>query len=335
MIEMLKKARQKAIRFCVRNVCFILPYPDSGVRARFLKNSALFLYVLVLLSFQFYVYRLSPRILGFATDININDLYSLTNQERVAAGLSKLSRNSKLEKAALSKAKDMFAKDYWAHYAPDGSTTPWQFITQFGYAYKLAGENLAKDFDTSAAVVAAWIASPSHRANILGTDYKDIGMVVVNGAILGEETTLVVQMFGTPLASTTAAAPSQGGTASEPSGGAAGAETEPEPEPEPVTVVGPTEEKRAAVSQPEELTAVGITPVQMVAQVFNPVSSPKTIPLGFGFFLLGLFTLDEVVMLRDGLTRDELKRTGENIAHMVILGVLMVVVCLARTGGII
>lgn len=328
---MLKKVGQKAIRFCVRNVCFILPYPDRGTRARFIKNSALFLYVLVLLSFQLYVYHLSPRILGFATDINIDDLYSLTNQERVAAGLSGLPRNSKLEKAALNKAKDMFAKNYWAHYAPDGSTTPWQFITQSGYTYKIAGENLAKDFDTSAAVVAAWIASPSHRANILGADYKDMGMVAVNGAILGEETTLVVQMFGTPLASTTAAAPSQGGAASEPSGGAAGAETEPEP----VTVIGPTEEKGTAVSQPEELTAVGITPVQIVAQVFNPVSSPKTIPLGFGFFLLGLFTLDEVSMLRGGITRDELKRTVENVAHMMILGVLMVAVWLVKTGGIV
>jgi len=39
-------------------------------------------------------------------------------------------------------------------------------------------------------------------------------------------------------------------------------------------------------------------------------------------------------MLRGGLTREEVKRTGENIAHVVVLALLMVLVWLTRTGGI-
>ena len=340
--EMVKKTGQKFIKFCVTNACFVLPYLNRGVRARFLKNSALFIYVLLLLSFQLYVYKLSPQILGFATNIKVDEVYSLVNQERGGAGLAALSRNSKLEKAALEKAKDMFAKNYWAHYAPDGSTTPWQFIVSAGYSYKYAGENLARDFDTSAGVVAGWMGSASHKANMLNTNYKDMGMAAVNGIILGEETTLVVQMLGTPLAvttTTTASSSSGSSPSSEPSSSTAGAQSPSEQngsktEAEPKTVVGPTEFSQEAVSQPTELAQAVLSPLEQVVKVFDPVSSPKTIPLGFGLFLMGLFALDEVSMLKGGLTKSELRRTAENVAHMVILGLLMVVVWVTRAGGV-
>lgn len=319
--EMIKRSGRKVIRFCIKNACFILPYPDRGTRARLVKNSALFLYVLVLLTFQFYIYRLSPQILGFATNIATSDLYQLTNHERTSHGTTTLSRSAKLEKAAFKKAQDMFTKNYWAHYAPDGSTTPWQFISQTGYVYKYAGENLAKDFDTSASVVTAWIASPSHQANLLNPNYKDVGIVAVNGTLLGEETTLVVQMFASPVVTA---------LASQPAGGAAGSEVEAQPR----VVTGPTEEKKAAVSQPTALAEAKATPVTQIVRTLNPTASPKAVPLGFGFLLLGLFTLDEVSMLRGGLTKGEWRRTAENAAHIVILGLLMAVVWFAKTGGV-
>lgn len=309
---MLNQTREKFIRFCLKNACYLVPYPEPDTRARLLKNSALFLYVLVLLSFQLYLYRLSPQILGFATNITAVDLYDLTNQEREEAGASSVSRNAQLEQAAYKKAQDMFTKNYWAHYAPDGSTTPWQFILESGYTYKFAGENLAKDFDTSYAVVSAWIASPSHRANLLNNSYKDVGIVTVNGVLLGEETTLVVQLFG---------------AGEKTAGSDTGASEESR------TISGPTVGK-AELSQPAALTAVGVTPVEQIVRALNPSASPKTIPLGFGFFLLGLFALDEIAVLRGGIARGEWKRTAENAAHMVILALLMVVVWLTRVGGI-
>jgi len=332
---MIKKVGHNLAQFCVKNACFILPYPEPRARARFLKNSALFAYVLVLLFFQLYIYRISPRILGFATDITTTELYQLVNQERSEQGLPPLKRNSKLEQAALKKAQDMFAKNYWAHYAPDGSTTPWQFITSAGYTYKYAGENLAKDFDTSESLVTAWMASSSHRANIVNTNYKDFGMVAVNGTLLGEETTLVVQMLGSTLGSTTTA--TSGGTTSNPTGGTAGAKAPapvppPAPKSQPLAVVGPTESGEDPTPAPAQAK---MAPLEQIVRAFNPTASPKAVPLGFGFLLLGLFAIDEVYMLKDGLDHQELKRTAENVGHMVILGLLMVIVWTMRTGGII
>ena len=71
----------------------------------------------------------------------------------------------------------MFSKNYWAHFAPDGSTSPWDFIHQSGYNYIFAGENLAKGFTDANSVVAAWMNSPSHRENILSNKYKDVDRV--------------------------------------------------------------------------------------------------------------------------------------------------------------
>jgi hypothetical protein len=65
-----------------------------------------------------------------------------------------------------------------------------------GYQYTAAGENLAKDFNMSAGVVAGWMASPLHKDNILNTMYNDVGYAVVNGVLQGSETTLVVAMYG-------------------------------------------------------------------------------------------------------------------------------------------
>ncbi len=332
--EMIKETGRKFIHFCVKNACFILPYPEPGTRARLLKNSALFFYVLVLLFSQAYLYKLSPRILGFATNIATSELYQLVNQERSGLGLTTLKRNYKLEQAALKKAQDMFAKNYWAHYAPDGSTTPWQFILKAGYNYKYAGENLAKDFNTSSSVVVAWMNSSSHRANIVNKNYKDIGMVAVNGTLLGEETTLVVQMFGTPLGTSTATG-STGGTTSKPSGKTAGAKASAAlaPEAQPLSVTGPTE--KGGDPQVVELAQAKVTPLEQIVRTFNPTVTPKGIPMGFGFLLLGLFALDEVYMLRGGLNAEELRRTAENVGHMAILGLLMAVVSLARTGGVV
>ena len=95
----------------------------------------------------------------------------------------------------------MFNKQYWAHTAPDGKE-PWDFMSEAGYSYQVAGENLARDFSTTSAMVAAWMASPTHRANIMNGRYTEIGIAVINGTLEGVETTLVVQMFGTPRSST-------------------------------------------------------------------------------------------------------------------------------------
>lgn len=138
---------------------------------------------------------LQPGVLGFASQISPAKVIELTNAERLNAGVSIVKENSELNQAALAKATDMFENNYWAHISPTG-TEPWYFVTQSGYKYQHAGENLARDFSNPKDVVAAWMASPTHRQNLLDDRYKDIGIAVLDGYINGVETTLVVQMFG-------------------------------------------------------------------------------------------------------------------------------------------
>lgn len=130
-----------------------------------------------------------------AASIDANQLVALANSERTSRGLSPLVIDSRLVEAAKKKGDDMIAKDYWAHYGPNGES-PWQFILAEGYDYVFAGENLAKDFSSTVPIHNAWMESPSHRANILNSNYKDIGIAMITGEFQGEETTIVVQMFG-------------------------------------------------------------------------------------------------------------------------------------------
>jgi uncharacterized protein YkwD len=122
-------------------------------------------------------------------------LIELTNQERVKQGIHRLTYNPQLQAAAEAKAKDMLDRDYFDHIAPGGKT-PWNFIDQTGYSYTKAGENLAIDFKNVAGPIPAWMDSPTHRANILKAEYKEIGIARMKGEFQGRETVVVVQMFG-------------------------------------------------------------------------------------------------------------------------------------------
>lgn len=179
-----------------------IPRHSNNFKARSLHLSAITFYIAVLIFVQFLsmgVRHIDPNILGFATDINTQKILQIVNEKRVEVGLSPLTLSPELTNAANQKAHDMFAVNYWAHISPTG-VTPWVFITQSGYDYLYAGENLAKDFDKSDEVVEAWMNSPTHRANILKPEYVDIGLAVVNGKLNGQETTLVVEEFGAKIA---------------------------------------------------------------------------------------------------------------------------------------
>jgi hypothetical protein len=134
--------------------------------------------------------------LGTSIGIATQDLLNLTNEERQKEGLPLLVMNTQLTQAAQLKAKDMFAKDYWAHNSPNG-TMPWDFIKQAGYDYQYAGENLARGFTTSNDVVTAWMNSPEHRENMLSPNYHDVGFALQEGSLTGEpDTILIVEELG-------------------------------------------------------------------------------------------------------------------------------------------
>lgn len=179
-----------------------IPKESNNYRARVLHHDFLTYYLLVAFFLVFSVKGLSSfsQVLGFATDITVEKLYQLTNREREQRSLSALTYNELLSKAAHHKAQDMFNKNYWAHYGPDG-TTPWNLILQEGYQYEYAGENLAKNFLFSEGVIQGWMDSKTHKENILRSEYSDVGFAIVHGILNGEQTTLVVQILAKPLLS--------------------------------------------------------------------------------------------------------------------------------------
>lgn len=136
-------------------------------------------------------------VLGRVSDIETSVLLTGTNEERKKAGLGELEMSAQLSDAAFKKAQNMFAEQYWAHVSPSG-TQPWKWFGDVGYNYSYAGENLAKNYPTAEATVEAWMESPTHRENILKQQYRDVGFAVVDGQLNGEQTTLIVALYGTP-----------------------------------------------------------------------------------------------------------------------------------------
>ncbi|MEO8688659.1 MAG: CAP domain-containing protein [Solirubrobacteraceae bacterium] len=111
----------------------------------------------------------------------------LLNGERADRGLTPLSLNDRLQRAALGHGNDMVEHRYFAHEGRDGSQ-PAERIRAAGYlsaggAWRI-GENLAwgtGDLATPTAIMAAWMASAGHRANILQPAYREIGFGVLAG----------------------------------------------------------------------------------------------------------------------------------------------------------
>ena len=178
-----------------------VPVPENNFRASILKPASLAILIAVYLLNQSVLKSIAiarPGILGYSSEITLQKVFDQTNQERLKAGLPILRLNSLLSESAKLKAVDMFAKNYWAHQSPDGQS-PWFFVKSVNYKYSIAGENLAKDFYDTESMFKAWMASPTHKDNIIHPKYQEVGIAVVDGVLDGLKTTLVVQHFGTPL----------------------------------------------------------------------------------------------------------------------------------------
>lgn len=178
---------------------WFIPHKDTHKKAHLISWEALLVYVLffIILQVGFSIVSFAkPGVLGISANIDQKRLIELTSIERQKKGLPPLVENEALNKAARLKAESMFSENYWAHFSPSGKT-PWDFILGAGYRFTFAGENLAKNFYLADDVVGAWMASKTHRDNLLNSNYKDIGIVVMEGVLNGQKTTLIVQEFGT------------------------------------------------------------------------------------------------------------------------------------------
>lgn len=180
-----------------------IPCEENQYRPKFLDSQFLFYYaisilVLKLIIIPFFLYF--PKSIFFAA-VTKDALIESTNQKRENLGIQSLTENPKLDEAAYLKASDILEKDYFSHQSPQG-VSPWYWFKTAGYNYQFAGENLAIGFLDSEEVVRAWLNSPSHKKNLLDKNYTDTGIAVVSGEFEGNETTVVVQLFGTPKIST-------------------------------------------------------------------------------------------------------------------------------------
>jgi uncharacterized protein YkwD len=136
---------------------------------------------------------------GASTQLSISQLLAFVNAKRQEMGIAPLIVHPALEQAAAQKAAHMVERGYWDHSDPSSGVTPWQFIDAAGYRYAKAGENLARDFEDSQLVVDAWMASPSHKANMLEREYTHTGIGIAYGILDEKPTVLVVQLMATPL----------------------------------------------------------------------------------------------------------------------------------------
>jgi uncharacterized protein YkwD len=103
--------------------------------------------------------------------------------------------NAQLSEAANDRVQDMFARHYFSHVAPDG-TSPFVCVEKRGYRFHSCGENLAIGYPGTS-VVTGWMGSPGHRANILGADYEDVGIAIADDAPAARyRGPLVVAIYG-------------------------------------------------------------------------------------------------------------------------------------------
>jgi len=254
-------------------------------------------------------------VLGVSTtNIPVNELLTITNQRRQEQGLQPLKLNNELSVAAAEKAKYMFANNYWAHIAPDG-TTPWYFIKNAGYEYLYAGENLARGFTTAPDVVQAWMNSPSHRENMLSKNYDEIGFAVSSGNLTGSETTLVVEMFGKKYIADKDAG--QSAIALVPSPSVAIAQVN-SPTPPPVVMgqgdVNPT-------------PAVGVEAVQS-QPLIDTNATTRNIAFLVIFVLIAVLVIDAIIIERKQIARV----VSHNVDHIIFLLIILLAAIIIGRG---
>lgn len=114
------------------------------------------------------------------------------NAERAKAGVAPLGLCDSLARAAQAHAADMAARDYFSHDSADGRTAG-DRIEAAGYGGRGWGENIAAGYRDVAAVMAGWIASPGHHANLVRGSFTHLGLGRADGTGHG---TYWVQDFG-------------------------------------------------------------------------------------------------------------------------------------------
>ena len=291
----------------------IAPRKSNNYKARLLHIQGLLAVFLLILAAQAVIQvSVSPsvNILGYAANISPSEVVRLTNEKRTSVGSGELQHSDTLSRAAKLKGEHMLAQDYWAHISPSG-VEPWQFFKDVGYTYRYAGENLARDFSNPQSTVDAWMASPTHKENMLSDKYSEIGVAVVEGDLGGVEATIVVQLFGTRL-DTIPVVP------------VASAE-------DLATDELPSLSPSLSTELGEKSDGVNLVSSDAVSPVASsPFSITRSLSLGIILVLMFVMVIDAAIVAKKNVTR----KSGRAFAHLSFFAMLIAIIIIARAGEI-
>ncbi len=121
------------------------------------------------------------------------EFVQLLNNYRVSNGLQPLLVSDMISEACDRHNSDMGKYRFFDHYTQASDwfavgASPWDRMAASGYSYNTyKGENIAAGYSTAAAVFQGWKNSPGHNANMLGANYKVLGvsLVFVSGSPYG------------------------------------------------------------------------------------------------------------------------------------------------------
>jgi uncharacterized protein YkwD len=306
---------------------YLLPHEANNHRPKILHHHSLLTLIIFLLVGTVFFHTIPQNykaVLGITSNISIQELLNLTNEKRQDNGLAPLKLDSQLNSVAEDKGAYMFAHNFWAHVAPDG-TTPWYFFKKDGYDYLYAGENLARGFDTATDVVNAWMNSPTHRENLLSPNYNDIGFAISTGQLTGTDTILVVQEFGTRY--------NAGQQAQQTSSSAVNPSPAVTQQP-----IAPVQQNVTPTNIPPEVTQI-LTQLpkahsEVAALTNQPLVDSKSVTKRIGFFILflliGVLVIDAIIIEKKKIVR----LVAHNADHIIFLVSIIIAILIIGRGFI-
>jgi uncharacterized protein YkwD len=105
---------------------------------------------------------------------DLAQILDVINATRRSSGCGRLVLDPRLRGAATEHTADMAAAGRLSHAGSDGST-PTQRAAAHGYPGPV-GENIARGYDSTLAVLQAWLGSKGHHANIVNCDFRSLGV---------------------------------------------------------------------------------------------------------------------------------------------------------------
>lgn len=177
---------------------WILKYSDKDQRPQLFQKKRLKFWGVSAILFKVIVFVtivVTPLQLLLANDYlatEAEQIYQLTNELRESQNLPPLQRDPKLEQSSEMKVDNIVSTKNFSH----GGLQ--DYLASADYSYKLAGENLARGFYSAEEAIEAWKQSPTHYANLIDPNYRDIGISIEQGEYNGKPTIFIAQHFGAP-----------------------------------------------------------------------------------------------------------------------------------------